>query len=407
MKSNRFLYLIVSLAVSTLVLGGSHFEIAESAQFLRWPLYLFLACFFLSKGGNRKLPIPADIVFFLFILLAFVSSFWSIDPQLSLMRSASLMLAYAAIFLGLWKKVQDMSGARRLSTILLYIGLFWLAVGVFSPANFMAARYRGVFLNPNGLALYCLIHLPIAMSIHAETKKHAHFLAVLFIIANLALSGSRTSMAAALIAGAIFSILKNSKSVFKIFILVILLGFLFVGWEFFVELIQKEPFFRAQSLPILGGRSEGWQAGVGLIEKRPWFGYGYGIEDKVFEFFGIMLREHRGSYVGNGYLGLTLQLGVTGVFLFFAPLFFLMCKGFFTLPRIIRSTRSFLPLGFFCAIVGGLVSSAGESWPQSAGNSFFLVWWFQVMIFYRLTFEGLSAWEGKEKRIEPLAHTSI
>ena len=52
-----------------------------------------------------------------------------------------------------------------------------------------------------------------------------------------------------------------------------------------IETLAKEFFktyIRLESIPILGGRLEAWQAGVNLIMDKPLFGYGFGVEDKLF-----------------------------------------------------------------------------------------------------------------------------
>jgi O-antigen ligase len=65
------------------------------------------------------------------------------------------------------------------------------------------------------------------------------------------------------------------------------------------------------------GRAQAWDGGLRQSLERPLLGYGFGTEDRVFlDRFYVFVSAR----IENSYLGLWLQIGLVGLFVFLAVL---------------------------------------------------------------------------------------
>ena len=241
----------------------------------------------------------------------------------------------------------------------------------------------GVFANPNGMGVVSALILPLSLWKFLETGKKSALFLFLLISLSLLLCGARGSINAALFSLGYFIYARSKKNnPFAFFATVS--GVLIFIW--IIETLAKEFFktyIRVESIPILGGRLEAWQAAVSLIMDKPLFGYGFGVEDKLFGLKKVMFHAHSGAYAHNSFLGMLLQLGLLGFTMFFVPLFVLLFKELFP-PQEDRGIP-ILRYALRASLIAGLICCMSESWIYSVGNTQVFPFWIMVMLlmFYR------------------------
>jgi O-antigen ligase len=112
------------------------------------------------------------------------------------------------------------------------------------------------------------------------------------------------------------------------------------------------------------GRTQAWSYALDLGARRPLFGYGFGLEDKVFV---DRHYEFEGDRPENSYIGIFLQLGAAGVLAFLALLATLAVTGTRTIRRL-NGERRALAAACAGAVASGAVLAISQSYITSVGN---------------------------------------
>jgi O-antigen ligase len=147
---------------------------------------------------------------------------------------------------------------------------------------------------------------------------------------------------------------------------------------------------------VLGGkrgRLVVWQAALEQVGRRPLTGYGFGVEDYVFV---DRSYDFEGSRPENSYLGLLLQLGITGLAAFLAVL----AAAVATVTRALRNPLADRDAVAVCAsgVVVGAVLAVTQSYVYSAGNVATLGFW---MITFLVTACAAESSSIDEEAVEP------
>lgn len=365
--------------------GIPYAGIWQVALHLRWAL-LIMFCFhvfgdiFLGRTVRRiKL---FDVVALVFIIYAFMSISYSPYPQLTLERSVTILLLYVSVFWIIWKYAYHHGPEKVVSLILWVMWIIFIAsyiaifIGPYKP--FLKGRFMGVFANPNGMGVISALILPMSLWKFLDTGRKSALFLFLLILLSLLLCGARGSINATLFALGYFIYARSKRR--NPFALFATLSFVLI-FIWIIETLAKEFFktyIRIESISVLGGRLEAWQEAVGLIMDKPLFGYGFGVEDKIFGLKKIMFRVHSGAYVHNSFLGMLLQLGLLGFVMFFVPLFVFLFK-----ELSVRDENQEVPV-LRCALrsslIAGLVCCVSESWIYSVGNTQVFPFWIMVML---------------------------
>lgn len=382
-----FLTLLCFFLVMVPFAGIGHFVFN-----LRW-VFLGLFCFhvfgdiFLGRTVRRIKSF--DILALIFILYAFLSSFYSPYPILTLERTATTLALYIAVFWIIWKYAY-IEGPEKVVHIILQVMWLVLTAGYLmifiSPHRaFPFGRFAGIFGNPNGLGVISAIILPLSLWQALETRKKSAAFLFLIMLAGLFLSAARGSLNAAII-GLGYFIYAHSKK-YKPLILFFSIAFALISvWV--IETILKEFFLtyvRVETLSIGGGRFEAWPVTLNLIRENLFFGYGFGVEDKIFGLKHIVFYIHSGVYVHNSYLGIMLQLGIIGFIMFFTPLFILLFKELFSKQD---SDTALLRYALRASLISGLICAIFESWIYAVGNGQVFPFWIIIMLLVSYRYRG-------------------
>jgi O-antigen ligase len=209
--------------------------------------------------------------------------------------------------------------------IMLYFGEFWAYVG---------GRFRGLFGNPNGMAIYTYLVVVLAtvvMSINRELFTFREKVVIYVILAYfLFASGSRASLVSTTIFLLFFRFF--SASPFLGFVgLIALIGISEVvsaNIETIVIALGLEKFFRLETLRDGSGRYFAWEFTWGHIQDYFVFGGGFANDERIMRKWRIYLERmgHQGG-VHNSYLSMWLNVGVVGLALYLRSFFLLFIKA--------------------------------------------------------------------------------
>jgi O-antigen ligase len=167
------------------------------------------AVWWISARGRPRRIYWFDLTNLLFIAWALATTRYSLDWKLTLGRSASVALMYAAVCWGVWWEV-DRRGpaavARALvNAVAVIVGLS-LLVTPFLPTFAAYWRYQGILANPNALGLLLALLLPLALwAAGAQTHANAYKLLAGLMLVIMVASQSRTMLLASAVGAGYFA----------------------------------------------------------------------------------------------------------------------------------------------------------------------------------------------------------
>jgi O-antigen ligase len=347
------------------------------------------------------------------VLLALVSSAWSVAPRLSFERGISLGLLFATALL----LVASESSPRRLLIGLVAgaaaVGVAGLVVLVadhsaaVQPASYeFASRFQGFGQNANTDALlFAIVLAPaasLALEAHGRLARAAAAGVVALLVGSIVASGSRGALFAGG-AGALVAVVARAGRLRR----ALQAGALVVAATVAGLLIQNVPqpsasggssaavpaapgpapkdgYQNAEAAypleadvggPLPGGgqptihrgffggsgRLEAWIGAVHQALERPLLGFGFGAEARVFvdRYYYFV-----GGSPENSYIGVSLQLGIVGLLSLLA----LVGAVFANAGRGLRRRYPAMTAACLGAVVAGLVIAAVQSYLYSVGN---------------------------------------
>lgn len=367
----------------------------------RWAfLFVLLACvtalFLLRVAWSRARPfLPAAWL----VLLAVVSTSWSVAPRLTAERAVSLgvlfvtafLLATSAASLALIERVlvAVLAGA----VVVALLGLLVLAFdrhAALQPASAsFPTRYRGLGEDSNTAALLFAVVLPIAAwgvvrggRLHRRVWSAASFL---LLAGSITGSLSRGALTGAFIGVVLVTLVGPRAWQARASWAAIVLAL--AGLSFGIAAIPSAPshapaavrtkavltlgYVDAEALAPLSdeahlpsGRLGAWRGALHQAARRPVAGYGFGTENRVF------VDRYRGfadSYVQNYYLGLLLQLGAVGLASFLALALLWLARAGRAYNRLAERDRLAL-VACSGMVVAGLATAVVQSYLTSVGN---------------------------------------
>jgi O-antigen ligase len=198
----------------------------------------------------------------------------------------------------------------------------------------VAGRFRGLFGNPNGMAIYCYLLLMLASVVNALNKDLFSFRERLVVFGTiiyfLIMSGSRASLASS----AMFLIFHRF---FAYSALLGLVGLVFMilavevvssNLEALIGALGLEKYFRLETLEEGSGRYFAWEFAWGHVQRFFVFGGGFANDESIMRRYRVYLEQqgHQGG-VHNTYLSMWLNVGIVGLLIFLRSLFLLFFKA--------------------------------------------------------------------------------
>lgn len=307
----------------TLGLGGNDPEASPLTHVFLLPLYAMVGCVIVThpRGFTRVARRAAPAL--ALVALACISTFWSVEPDLSLRRGISL-LAPTAVGIVVTLRFGTRELVRLLAIALGLAAILSLIVAFLLPAegimNFGA--WNGVYDNKNsfGRAMALLVAVMVLVALDAKRYRVSTWLAVAGTMGLVVLSksvGALMTAVAVLILIPLFRSLRlRMTAVVAVGILSVLVGAIVLT----VSLTNTEEVFALLGRdPTLTGRTDIWAAALVSIAERPWLGYGHnafwqGWGGPSAALVGSIGWESPNSH--NGLIDLWLELGLVGVLTF-------------------------------------------------------------------------------------------
>lgn len=329
------------------------------------------------------------IYFLPFFAVGVVSLFWSPYPFVAAQKTLSyflLVFAVPQVFMYAFhqKGLQVVKDMLFLGILLVLLGF---VVEIFVPGLAVShgGRFRGIFGNPNGLGIFCILILALvylARDLYPRllSKADLRWL-VLPLVVAIVLTGSRTAIIGAMLFFFFTRFYRISPFI----------GFVvFLATVFTVELVASNlieivnalgvaHFFRAETLAEGSGRYIAWEFAWQNIQEHLWIGKGFAFDEWLMDKNQDMLNAlgHQGG-VHNTYLILWLNVGIVGLVFFLRALLLLFIRG-------ARNTTLAFPvlwLVFFSVLL--------EPWLAASLNPFSILFYMAVTMISDEAFQAES-----------------
>jgi O-antigen ligase len=191
------------------------------------------------------------------------------------------------------------------------------AYGVEQAQNFGA--WKGVFAQKNGLAETAVFAVVLFIFVRPLSRSlRCLGLAASFVLLYFARSATGTIVCFVIILT--LPLYKLARARFAVVIPVgLMVGLLLAGSLLLLKSNAAEVLQLVNRSPDLTGRTDLWNAVLHSISKRPWLGYGYNAfwQGMNGESEAVLDAVHWApGYAHNGFLDLTLHLGIVGLVAF-------------------------------------------------------------------------------------------
>lgn len=307
-----------------------------SASYIRILLVLLVGCCgtaqFLRSwlaGQNRALP-GYLIALGLFVCYAIVSAEYSLDRKFTLIRSFEFLIFFMFL-LGFHFWLDNRQKLDRTLNIYYWVIVISIILNaaalVLMPHRVwdwkMPDRFQGLTDHPNMFGALCLLAYPILAWKHAGSRggvKSAITVLICMTAGLHVLSGSRSSLLAAVVGGVVWLFLSVKSITLKHIAVCMVFTLVLTSGISFLLLTKPASLKRSNSaITSLTGRTDFWKGCMLLIKEKPIQGYGYGVAGKVwedprFQKDGEFLWAGSAkSSLHNGYLSVAIGLGVVGL----------------------------------------------------------------------------------------------
>lgn len=366
-------------------------------SYLRMGLLVLIGVSGLLYCFRQRVSLPWPFVLLgAYLVLAVVSTLYSIDPFYTLVRAVAL-LALSGFLLGLFAWLDR---RERIDAVL---NVFFTVVGVVTTANLLSLvflpgeawwwidpdRFQGLSDHPNSMGSFCMLSYPVLLWKYSRSKTGAEKLAVLSLAVSVVglhlLSGSRASMVGGLLGIAVWFLVlrKGSRLVIAGMLALALVGM----FPFFGEKLQLSSLDRGRhssGITDLTGRPKFWMASLVLVSEQPVLGYGYAVEGKVWTDRRFRRSDHylwagtAKSSLHNGYLSVAIGLGGVGLALWLS-LVLIPAWG-------VRKVEVGEPKAFVAAIlIMALLVNFVESSLSGSRSAVTILFWIAWVLALRLT----------------------
>jgi len=262
----------------------------------------------------------------LFVCLGPLSLLWSIDPSLTLKRSALLLFfSTLAIYLGERYSIDEL--AQRLAEALCAMIIAVILMYFVSPGHVLDPRseqgaWMGLSGHKNTFGQYMAISIVVLLLVRFRRFGWARYAFLLAAAILLLLSHSVAALADCLLTLGAVLFLRLTRLGYKDLLFVVLIFAVLAASAAAIYLTTSSDF---DSLRLLGrdatlsGRTRVWPLVIQAIAKRPVLGYGYGTFWSIYQPEGLQVWLGAGFLVraaDQGYLELCLGYGLVGLILF-------------------------------------------------------------------------------------------
>ena len=280
----------------------------------------------------------------------------------------------------------------RFMAVILLAGLIIPYFGNFYA--YMIGRFRGLFGNPNGMAIFCFLLIVLTAVVTSIKKDVLNWKDKLFVYGTavyfLIISGSRSSLIAVLI----FLVFGRFFSTSPFFGFLMLLGvfglseLVLNNIEPIVVYLGLSDYVRLNTLESGSGRYFAWNFAWQQIQDYFVFGGGFANDERIMRKHRLYLERmgHQGG-VHNSYLSFWFNVGIVGLVIYFRSFILVFIKASKLVP---------ISLGVMFAV---LFSITYESWLVSSLNPYTIL---LTIILTVVSEEEIVQWEDHLVEEEPV-----
>lgn len=250
---------------------------------------------------------------------------------------------------------------------------------------FMIGRFRGLFGNPNGMALFCVLLIMVSVTASSINERLLSWKEKIFVYGTatyfLIISGSRASLMAVLIF-LVFGRFFSASPVFGFMALLAVFGLSELVLSNIAPIVTAfglEDYVRLQTLESGSGRYFAWDFAWKHIQDYFVFGGGFANDERIMRKHRLYLERmgHQGG-VHNSYLSFWFNVGIVGLVLFLRSFILIFVKASKLVP---------FSLG---VMFGVMFSITYESWLVSSLNPFTII---LLIIITMVTEEEIVRWD--------------
>lgn len=267
-----------------------------------------------------------------FVLIAGVGLYNS--PMMAV--SAQKMLSYILLFFTVPQfviKAFRQNGGAAIKD-LIFLGVLLILIGfvlaIIDPtvAYSHGGRFRAVLGNPNGLGIFASMLLVLTMVgrefLKSYFSKNDLRWMIFTLLIAIAMSGSRTSIIAAVLFLAFIRFFRSSPTLGFVIFASVAVGVEIVSSNVLVivQNLGLSEYLRVETLQEGSGRYIAWNFAWEAIQQHFWFGRGFAFDEWLMAVNQDFLNElgHQGG-VHNTYLIIWLNTGLVGLLIFLRAFF--------------------------------------------------------------------------------------
>ncbi len=348
-----------------------------------------------AKGRTGKIPTPLDIPIFVFVLIAVLSTIFSVDALISLKSIRRTLIKFLFVYYLTIYGTGRLNRVKRLVFAFLIGSVAVCSYGLYtflSGYGMLDGRIRSTFYHPTRFANYLVFVAAISFSLVAHYRSSRGIQTLLYAIFGLGasclvLTASRGANLGFLLGFVIVFGLRD-KRVWAMLAVIVLISVAIAPFQSDHLHFMKatELFYGKLGIDsILGERRFLWRSGLSMAKDHPVLGIGYGkTYNLVYESrYALASATQDHSSAHNVLIEIALEMGPLGLAVFLW-LHILIFKEAWGLARDKKTRNTFahaLSAGILIGLIGvfcnGMVNYFYKDRP-------ILVYWLFVGLVFSL-----------------------
>ena len=349
----------------------------------------------LARRTNIRIRTPLDLPIFALVLVAVVSTLFSVDPLVSLKSIHRTLIQFLLVYYLVIYAANSMQRVKLLAFAFVAGSVPVSIYGIFtffSKEGLLDGRVHSTFYHPTRLANYLVFVVAISLLLEAHYRSRKALqvgFSIVFALASLCLVGTASRGATlGLLLGFLIVFGPRKRWLWLMLAVIVAASIAIVPFQSkHLHFIKVAECFskRIDVNMLLGERRLLWQSGMRMIKDHPVIGIGYG---KTFNLLYKSAYAPRGatqdhSSAHNIFLEFALEMGPLGLTVFLWLHIMIFVSGF----RLVR--RRLRPNTFARALAAGILIGLIGVTFNGLANYFYkdrliLIYWLFVGIIFSL-----------------------
>ncbi|HLB43576.1 MAG TPA: O-antigen ligase family protein [Gammaproteobacteria bacterium] len=405
------------IPVSLVIMTGTSITFLNtlSSANNRWIILISLAVALLLKRSFFKyFDNSLFIILYFYLGWCFSTSFWSLVPSLSFMKSVMMIIAvFTLIRTGIeWVRVNSWTYALDYLWLLALFSLLAGFLGNYAPYDVAhetmsyqtTILYQGLVKGTNMFGMLMSMSLPFMIwqtyKFWSNIRRRIFWMiltgsCLFFLI--LSISRSAIIMSCFTCAGFFFSLKFNKR--LKTFLLSVIISILILLLlPFTLEDISggfRKLVFKGRSdSSLFVSRQIVWKQSLDAAMNAGFIGFGYGVSEGKNEFtIGEKLQSYAyGREKGNSQLAVMEETGIFGLLLYLLVIYFLLSKLLILFFKANDPDLKVLIGILFGLFLGLIMHSMLEAWWSSPGSPESIYFWMLIGVIKGLEILSLKEW---------------